>query len=246
MVKKNMLVIAHRGASGEAPENTLGAFKLGLEQGCDAIELDVHLSREGEVVVCHDATLKRTTDREGTIRELTVDELKRADAGLWFHESFKGERIPLMEEVFDLVPPGVMINIEMKDSYSGAMEPALLALMKRKNRLDDVVVSSFDHKCLYKLKQLEPDVKIGLLYTMNPRTHAGFAQTFGLPVYSLHPHKAHVSEADVREAARSNLHVYPYTINDEATMRQYMDNGVSGIITDFPGKLRKLLESVEG
>ncbi|ALS29923.1 glycerophosphodiester phosphodiesterase [Paenibacillus cisolokensis] len=243
---KQILVIAHRGAKGEAPENTLGAFRLGLAQGCDAIELDVHLSKDGEVVVCHDFTLDRTTDKTGFIHDMTVAELKRADAGRWFHESYEGERIPLMEEVFDLVPPGIMINIEMKHSYGRKLEQALVELIRRKDRLRDVVVSSFDHKSLLYLKLLEPEIRIGLLYDANVVSHSGLAALTGLPVYSLHPSYRRIDKEDVRDCVRQGLQVYPYTINDEGQMRQAIDAGVSGIITDFPGRLRQLLSGAGG
>ncbi|MDQ0896529.1 glycerophosphodiester phosphodiesterase family protein [Paenibacillus sp. V4I7] len=146
MTKQPLLVIAHRGAKGEAPENTMAAFRLGLEQGCDAIELDIHLSKDGEIVVIHDDTMHRTTDISGKVNELTLAELKQADAGRWFHEKYAGERVPLLEEVFDLVPANIMINVEVKYSYGRKLESALVELMRRKNRIHNVVVSSFDHK----------------------------------------------------------------------------------------------------
>ncbi|TBL81760.1 glycerophosphodiester phosphodiesterase [Paenibacillus thalictri] len=240
--EKQLLVIAHRGAKGEAPENTLAAFRLGLEQGCDAIELDIHLSKDGELIVIHDATLDRTTDMKGAVNDLTVAELKQADAGSWFDEKFAGERLPLLEEVFDLTPPDVMINVEIKGSYGRKLEHALCALMKRKNRVHNVVVSSFDHKSLMFLKLLLPEAKIGLLYDMNAAKHSALADTLGLPVYSLHPNMKRIDTEDVREAIERGLRVYPYTINDEAQMQEAIDYGVSGIITDYPGRLNGLLD----
>lgn len=244
MNNEQVLVIAHRGAKGEAPENTMAAFRLGIEQGCDAIELDVHLSKDGEVIVCHDDTLNRTTDTEGRIHDYTVDELKRADAGRWFHERFEGERIPLLEEVFDLAPPGMMINVEIKGSYGRQLEPALLDLMIRKHRLHDVVVSSFDHKSLLYLKLLQPEVKIGLLYDANVVSHPALADTFGRPVFSLHPNFKRIRGEDIQEAVQRGLQVYAYTINDEQKMKQAIEYGISGIITDYPGRLRQLLTGV--
>jgi len=242
--EQQVLVIAHRGARGNAPENTLAAFRLGIEHGCDAIELDVHLSKDGEIIVIHDDTLDRTTDSKGFINDLTLEELKRADAGRWFHESFEGERIPTLEEVFDLAPAGMMINVEIKGSYGRKMEPALLELIHRKNRLQDVVVSSFDHKSLHYLKQLEPEIKIGLLYDANVMSHPAFANAFGLPVYSLHPQYKRIRAEDVQESVKSGLKVFPYTINDEEKMKLAIQSGVSGIITDYPGKLRQILSEI--
>lgn len=241
--KSNIMVIAHRGAAGEAPENTLGAFALGLEQGCTGIELDVHLSKDGEIIVCHDATLDRTTDLKGEIRKMTVEELKRADAGSWYNEKFAGERIPLLEEVLDLVPPDVQINVEVKGAADGQLEPALLSLLKRKQRLDSVFVSSFDFVCLERLKALEPEIRIGLLYSFNISKHYRMAGLLDGPVYSLHPYWARLDKQAVQDAVEKGLQVYPWTINEEEKMKQMIDLGVSGIITDYPGRLKRLLES---
>lgn len=244
MTKQSLLVIAHRGARGEAPENTLAAFQLGVEQGCDAIELDIHLSKDGEIIVIHDDTLDRTTDRQGRVNELTLAEIKQADAGGWFHESFAGERVPTLGEVFDLVPMHVMINVEVKNSYGRHIESALVELIKRKNRVDSVVISSFDHKSLLFLKLLEPELKIGLLYDINPGQHSAMAGTVGAPVYSLHPKHTRISREDVRAAIAQGLQVYPYTVNAEKRMEELIELGVSGIITDYPGKLRAILQAL--
>ncbi|TNJ63497.1 glycerophosphodiester phosphodiesterase [Paenibacillus hemerocallicola] len=236
-----LMVIAHRGAAGEAPENTLAAFALGLEQGCTGIELDIHLSKDGEIIVCHDTTLDRTTDRKGAISEQTVEELKLADAGRWFHERFEGERVPLLEEVFDLVPPEVQINVEIKAGVDDLV-PALIGLMKRKNRVENVFVSSFDFDVLERLKGLEPEAKIGLLYNIRMSKHYRMADLLDCPVYSLHPHWSRMDKQKVREATGRGLHVYPWTVNKEEGMREMIACGVSGIITDYPGRLKKLLE----
>jgi glycerophosphoryl diester phosphodiesterase len=109
------LVIAHRGASAYAPENTLAAFQLAAEQGADAIELDVDLTRDGHVVVMHDATIERTTNGHGRVHDLALDEIRQADAGVWKGVAFKGERVPLLQEVFEAVGQQLLINVEIKD-----------------------------------------------------------------------------------------------------------------------------------
>lgn len=244
MNNDNLMVIAHRGAAGEAPENTLGSFKLGLEQGCTGIELDVHLSKDGEIIVCHDATIDRTTDGQGTIRDMTVDELKRFDAGRWFHERFEGERLPLLEEVFDLVPRDVQINVEVKGSYDGRIEPALVQLLKRKDRMDSVFVSSFDFPSLELLKSVEPDIRVGMLYSINVERHYRMPQLLDCPVYSLHSQWSKLSAKSVKDALDRGFKVYPWTVNDEDTMKRMIEYGVSGIITDYPGRLNRVLNSL--
>ncbi|MFD0693807.1 glycerophosphodiester phosphodiesterase [Paenibacillus sp. GCM10027628] len=236
------IIIGHRGAAGEAPENTLASFALALEQGAQGIELDVHITKDGEIVVCHDYTLDRTTSGSGLICEQTWEEIRRLDAGAWFAEAFRGERVPLLREVFDLVPAGILINVEVKHAYEGRMEQALLAFLRESGRLDDVVISSFDHKCIRRMKQAEPAAKVGLLYAANLVDHAAYAQQTGVDVFSLHPHFHSIDKGDVDGAAAGGLAVYPYTVNQEEDYRQMIAFGVTGIITDFPGRLRELLK----
>lgn len=242
MINDKPLIIAHRGASGEAPENTIASFQMAVEQGCDAIELDIHLSADGEIVVCHDHTLNRTTDRIGAINQLSLEDIKRTDAGKKFHKKYEGERIPLLEEVFDLISSEIMINVEIKDSYGRQMEAKLLDLIRRKNRLGNVVVSSFDHKSLAFLKLLEPAIQIGLLYAENVVSHAKLADNAGVPVFSLHPNFKRIDAEDVREVKQRGLQLYPYTINDSQQMMRAIEMGVSGIITNYPARLRDLIK----
>ncbi|MCZ8512581.1 glycerophosphodiester phosphodiesterase [Paenibacillus filicis] len=237
------LIIGHRGAAGEAPENTLASFALALRQGADAIELDIHVSADGELVVCHDATVNRTTNGEGAIAELTAASLKRLDAGGWFAERYAGEPVPLLEEVFSMVPAGIMINVEIKCAYSPRLEERLFELLKQFDRLEGVVVSSFNHKVLQRLKRSEPRLRIGLLYSSNFANHRKVAEVSGFEVYSLHPYYRLISPEDVADAAAHGLSVYPYTINRQEDLLAAIEAGMSGIITDYPGRLRELLKS---
>lgn len=244
MKKNRPFIIAHRGASGEAPENTLAAFRLGLEQGCDGIELDIHLTKDRQLAVIHDENIKRTTNGEGFIGEMTTAELKKYDAGSWFSNKYKGEKIPLLEEVFELVPKEIVINIEIKNipSFYEGIEERLLDVLKCYDRVDGVIVSSFDHQCLYRLKKLNNKVKIGLLYFENVVDHVGFAKMFGLPVESLHPDQRALRAEDVRKMLENGLKVYTWTCNSEECMKRIMDYGVSGIITNYPARLKLLIE----
>ena len=238
------LIIAHRGASGEAPENTLAAFQLALTQGCDGLELDIHLTKDGQLAVIHDENIKRTTNGEGLIGEMTTAELKKYDAGSWFSNKYKGEKIPLLGEVFELVPKEILINIEIKNipSYYEGIEEKLLELLRHYDRIDQVIVSSFDHQCLYRLKKQNKNIKIGLLYYENVVDHVEFAKLFGLPVESLHPDQRAIRDKDVRMAIENGLKVFTWTCNSEENMKRMMDYGVSGIITNYPAKLHSLIE----
>jgi glycerophosphoryl diester phosphodiesterase len=235
-------VIGHRGAAGEAPENTLASFQLALTQGADGIELDIHLTKDGEIVVCHDPTIDRTTNGSGYIVGMEADDIKRFDAGGWFSQQYAGESIPTLTEVFDLVPDDIMINIEIKYAYQGQLETQLLNFLRKRNRLEHVVISSFDHKCMQRIKKAEPAVKVGLLYVANLFDHAGYASQLGVDIYSIHPHYQLIENDDVLNAKAAGLRTFPFTINLEEDFRKMIEYGVTGIITDFPAKLVQLLK----
>jgi glycerophosphoryl diester phosphodiesterase len=241
MPEHKPMIIAHRGAKGQAPENTLAAFQLGLDQGCEGIELDIHPTADGEIVVCHDPTIDRTTDGSGMIYKKTLSEIKKYDAGRWFGEAFRGQAIPTLGEVFDLVPEPIMINIEVKDAYGGEMPKLLIDFLRKRNRLANVVISSFDHKCVRTIKQMEPAAKIGLLYQSKLFDPTAYARSIDVEVYSLHPQHHFIDQEDVAKAMDNGLLVYPYTANEEIDLLRLNRFGVSGIITDYPGKLRALL-----
>jgi glycerophosphoryl diester phosphodiesterase len=240
MSSQSLLVIGHRGAAGEAPENTLVSFALAAEQQAGGIELDVHLSKDGQIIVCHDTTIDRTTTGTGNIADLTLEELKQVDAGVKYNEKFAGEKLPTLEEVVDLLPSHMQINVEIK-SDSLELRNALIELLHRRNLLDRVFVSSFHLSCLVLLKQAEPRVKIGFLYHKEPFSPAEAKAKFDVELYSLHPHHSHVNRAYVEEAEKLGLKVYPWTVNTEERMKQLIEDGVSGIITDFPRVLHSLV-----
>lgn len=240
------MIIGHRGAAGEAPENTLASFRLALEQGVHGIELDVHLSADGRLIVCHDPTLDRTTDGSGWIGRMNAADIRQYDAGSYFAVRFRGEKVPLLDEVFDLVPPGILINVEVKHSYDGRLEKALLSFLRERERLEQVVVSSFDHKCLYRMKQEEKGLRIGLLYAANLINHANYALMLGVGVHSLHPHHRLLEEEDVAKANSRGLATFPYTANDPDELHRLIRCGVTGIITDYPARLRDLLARLQG
>jgi glycerophosphoryl diester phosphodiesterase len=243
MSKHLPIVIGHRGAAGEAPENTLGSFALAFKQEAEGIELDVHLTKDGKIAVCHDPTLDRTTNGSGLICEKSWSEIELLDAGSWFSEAYAGERIPLLSEVFELVPKGMLINVEVKNAYEGRMEKALLAFLREVKRFEDVVVSSFDHKVIQRLKRAEPALKVGLLYAANLVDHAGYAKLLEVEVYSLHPHYHSMDKSDIALATAAGLAVYPYTVNELSDYQRLTIAGVTGIITDFPGRLKAYLST---
>ncbi|WP_435170398.1 glycerophosphodiester phosphodiesterase [Paenibacillus glycanilyticus] len=238
------IVIGHRGAAGEAPENTLASFRLAAEQGSHMVELDIHLSEDGKLIVCHDDTLDRTTDSSGAIRLLHSEVIRKADAGSWFSPSFAGEKVPFLEEVYDLLPEQIEINVEVKDSAGSLLDQVLLDYLRGEGRLERTVVSSFDHKLLLRLKQAEPELRIGLLYAADLIHHATYAALLETEVWSLHPHHGHIGARDTEDALAAGLQIYPYTANHPAEWDKLISIGVTGIITDFPGLLNEHLNRI--
>lgn len=164
-----MLVIGHRGAPSRAPENTIASFRAALEIGVDGLELDVHLSADGHLVVIHDANLKRTTNGQGLVHEHTLAQLKQLDAGTWFGPAFVGERIPTFDEVLDLVAKRVPLQVEIKGATEGVTEATLAALDAR-GLLDTVMMTSFQLDRLPRVRELAPKVQIGALVWGRART----------------------------------------------------------------------------
>jgi len=163
-------VIGHRGAMGCAPENTFPSFEFGVLHGADILELDIHLSRDGEVVVIHDATLDRTTNGHGYVRDHTLSELKRLDAGASFGDAYAGARIPTFAELLEWSHDRTTLAVEIKADYVRYpdIEEKVVELLARYDAVDQVIMISFDHTTLRKMKRLEPNVAIGPLYRARP------------------------------------------------------------------------------
>lgn len=228
------LIIAHRGASGYAPENTLEAFRLAMDMGADGFELDVHMSRDGQLVVIHDDTVDRTTNGTGLVKELTLSQLQDLDASNGM-EAYRGARIPTLGEVFDLVRDTKhIVNVEVKtdDWFYPGIEEACLALAKEKGMEDRVIYSSFNHHTLIKLRELKPDARLGLLFgdiMFKPWEYAK-----QLPVDYLHPMKMNIHRPGFAEATyAAGYGINMWTINDRETMQLCLKHG-AGIITNYP------------
>ena len=228
------MILAHRGASAYAPENTLEAFRLALEMGADGFELDVHLSRDGHLVVIHDESVNRTTNGTGEVRDLTLAELKALDACNG-KEAYRGAKIPTLEEVFELIKDTHhIVNVELKtDNYLyPGLEEQCLELVARMGLEDRVIYSSFNHYTLMKMRQLKPDAKLGMLFgdvMVRPWEYAE-----RLNVNYLHPMKLNIWTPDfTKDAGEAGYGVNVWTVNDEKTMVLCHAVG-AGIITNYP------------
>ena len=231
------VIFAHRGASAHAPENTLAAFELALEQQADAIELDVKLSSDGYVVVHHDATVDRTTNGKGRVKDLSLAELKGLDAGSSFSEKFHGEKIPTLEEVFETLGKRTFINVELTNYKTPRdhLVETVCMLVKKHKMQKRVIFSSFFASNLSKARSYLPEVPRGLL-ALNGLLGA-WARSFGFAFGeydALHPFLKDVSQQQASRVHRLNRRVHVWTVNDERDMRRLFSWGVDGIFTDDP------------
>jgi len=242
---KRTLNWAHRGASGKAPENTLAAFRLATEMGADGIELDVHLSADGEVVVIHNDTVDATTDRSGRVSQMSLAELQALDAGGWFDPRYAGERIPTLREVFEAVGDRLLINIEIKVEvgyHPLEQESETARLVAEYGMAERVLFSSFSPRSLRRLYRLAPDVGRGFLYGKGePAFLASLLGRFYAPLTAVHPHFSLVGEKSVAKAHERGLRVNAWTVNDAGDMRHMRDLGVDGIISNHPDLLNRVL-----
>jgi glycerophosphoryl diester phosphodiesterase len=234
-------LVGHRGALASAPENTLPAFEEGLAQGANVLELDIHLSRDREVVVIHDFTVGRTTDGTGYVKDLTLAELKRLDAGLRFSPAFKNVRIPLLREVLEWAKGRAWLAIEIKSdwiTYDG-IEVALVDQLRTSRMVDQVMVISFDHRCVKRVKEIEPNVTIGALY--NARLVDPILMARSTRADVLRPRWPFASLAEIDAAHAEGLAYCPWGPNDPVIWRQLVEMGVDSLSADRPADLRAIL-----
>lgn len=232
------IIFAHRGASADAPENTLPAFQKAIDQGCRAIELDVHLSKDEELVVCHDETIDRTTDGTGYIRDQTLSSLQQRDAGLWFSADFHGIRLPKLDEVLEICHQNVLINIEIKNipfTYKG-IEEKILKTIRRFGFLENTIISSFDHHALKRVQDLQFNMKLGILLANHLIDPWGYIKNAKLHAYSIHPLYNFVDEEFVQESHKAGYQVFPFTVDDRKVYQDLRQMGVDGIFTNIPAR----------
>jgi glycerophosphoryl diester phosphodiesterase len=231
------IIIAHRGAKTYAPENTLSSFNLAVSQGADAIELDAQLSADDQVVVFHDTILDRTTNGRGHLVQKTLAELRALDAGSVFSDKFAGEKIPLLEEVFEALGKKTFINVELgKYTTAGdTLVEKVCALVMKHGLEKRVFFSSFFPANLKKALRLLPQVPRGLLA---PKGWGGaWARSFGFTFgeyAALHPYIRDVDMQQIQRVHRLKRRVHAWTVNNADEIRRLKDWGVDGVITDDP------------
>ena len=231
------IIFAHRGASAHAPENTLPAFELAVTQSADAIELDVKLSADGQVVVVHDATVDRTTGSHGRVKDLSLAQLKSLDAGSFFSEQYRGTKIPTLEEVFEMVGKRTFINVELTNYTTprDQLVEGVCTLVKKFGLQERVMFSSFFASNLSKARAYLPEVPRGLL-ALNGLLGA-WARSFGFAFGrydALHPYLEDVTPQQVQRVHRLKRRVHVWTVNAAEDMRRLFQWHVDAIFTDDP------------
>jgi len=216
-----MLRIGHRGARAYEPENTLRSFKKAVEMGVDAVELDVRKTKDRQLVVIHDADVKKTTDGKGLVSELTLKEIKEFSAG-------KGEKIPTLKEALDFLDKKAKILIELKETD---VEKQVLAVVRENGLQKNVIIVSFIEEALGKVRELDKEVETGLIYVKhkNPiKAALDLEASYLLPLYRF------THTANVKKAHENGLKVIVWTINKPEEVIEYIKKGVDGIASDKP------------
>lgn len=248
-----MRIIAHRGASGYAPENTLASFKKAIEMGAKEIEFDVQLTKDGQLVVIHDYYLHRTTNGKGMVMHSDYAYIKTLDAGSWYSKSFSNEKVPLLSEVITLCKDanekdrkknGVMatpicLHIEIKKTKleQRPIERLIYEMVKETYPMEYIVFSSFHHRCLQSLLAME-SVKCGVLLGSEVLGAVEYVERHGLKSYSLNQSAEFIHREFVEEAHENGLQILSYTVNSKDIAIYFESIGVDGIFSNYPDLLK--------
>lgn len=243
-------VIAHRGVSGTYPENTLSAFQAAIDVGAEMVELDVSVSKDGIPVVVHDKTVDRTTDSEGDVQSFTLEELKGMEVGAWFSEEFRGEEFPTLKESLELMKDEIAVNIEIKtEAVSDEIEDGIVdKALQIVNELDmssSVIFSSFDYRVMEQLNVLDPTMPKALLYEASQSADllpSELVQKYQVDVFNCSYRQ--LSEEWIKDLQLHQIPYLVYTVNEPELMEELIEKGVSGMFTDFPEELMRIVENL--
>ena len=238
--QQEMVNVAHRGASGHAPENTMEAFQKGFEMKADYIEIDVQMTKDGELVVIHDTTVDRTTNGTGKVGDLTLEEIRQLDAGSWFSEAYAGEKVPTFEEVLAEFrgKVGILIELKAPELYPGVEEKIADALIERNMTIPNnnkIIIQSFNHESMKKSKELLPNLSHGVLTggSWADVTEEQLSQFAAYADY-FNPTMNIVTDELVSDVHEAGMDIYPYTSRSQEQALRLFDLNVDGIITDYP------------
>ena len=252
-------IIAHKGASGHAPENTLAAIEMALDMGVDMIAIDVQNTKDEEIIVFHDATLDRTTNGTGIVHDYTLEEIKQLDAGFWFDPKFEGQKVPTLKEVLDVVNGRCKVLIEIKHMdhphYDDFAEKLIDVIRLERNGFDWVILESYENEYLeaahsYDERIQTKQLMIGedstplLAFYVESRMHLGRSEKTE-QLKALNPHYKTLSPRRVFRMHARGYKVYTYTVNTRDEMIIQLNMGVDGLITDYPDMALRLRKEVQ-
>lgn len=230
-----MKILAHRGASGYAPENTRASILEGLKQNCDGFEVDVQLTKDGELVIFHDWSLERTTNGSGFLKDKKLSELKALDIGSWFSKKFKDEKIMTLKELLEIVPPEKLLNIEIKVRHGEVnhIEKKVIEVLEASSRLDsNIIISSFDHRIIKKINDIKPEAQVGIVVAAGLLDLKNYISNFNL--YSVHCGGEFINKINIDELKEKNIKTYAWTVNKLEESIILDSFGVEGVITNYP------------
>lgn len=240
------LILAHRGYAAEYPENTMLAFKEAEKAGADGLELDVQMTRDGELVVIHDEKVDRTTDGTGLVKGYKLEDLRKLDARFKFQSLPKKEQIPTLAEVLEwLSGTGMVCNIELKNSiipYEG-MEEKVIKMVRDYDLSDRIIISSFNHYSIVQSYLLAPEIEIAPLLSEGLYMPWIYAQS--IKAKGFHPHWRAAPDQIITASLESGIEVRPYTVNKEAELERLFKVNCTAVITDEPAKARRIREKIK-
>ncbi len=249
----NVKIISHRGANRYAPQNTLPAFEKAVQLGADGFETDVHLTKDGVPVICHNYTINETSNGMGTVASYTLEELRKLDFGSYFHAKFKGTRIPTLDDFLELTKQSniEIMNIELKGPKDRKTDvvPKIINAVRKHNLMDRLLLSGFDTYLLKAAKEFAPQVRTAYLYGM-PHCDNYAAMMFPIAhakrigAYALHPMSCFVNKAYVKAAHFAGIKVNVWTVNPEDRIEYMIGNAVDGIITDCPDRVKYVMRKM--
>lgn len=236
-------IFAHRGFSGQYPENTLTAFKKALEAGCEGIELDVHLTKDNEIVIIHDEKIDRTSNGTGLVKDMTYEELSKFDFSYIYTYKTGFCKIPTLREYFELVKDkDIITNIELKTGiyeYEG-IEKAVYDLIKEYHLEDRILISSFNHNSVMRMKAIAPEMKYGFLSETWILNTGEYLNKYDIEAY--HPDFHMLTDREVKDLRDHNIKINTWTVNEECDIQHMIDIKAEGIISNFPDRVKNLLK----
>ncbi|ANX11149.1 glycerophosphodiester phosphodiesterase [Fictibacillus arsenicus] len=250
--EKEILNVAHRGASGYAPEHTLMSYKMGEQMHGDYIEVDLQMTKDGELIAMHDETLDRTTNGTGQVKDYTLEEIKELDAGSWFNEKYpekakteyEGLKVPTLEEVFQTFGKNANYYIETKspEVYPGMEEKLAEMVDEYGINKDTLLVQSFSSASLLKMNEIDPSMKLVQLMWYTSPAAISDAEVEAIKQYAvgIGPNSAMIDKAYVQKTVQNGLEIHPYTVNEKEEMQKLIEWGVTGIFTNFPDLLNEV------